>query len=308
MKTSRKLLINIAVILVVIIGIAAYFRLTATSSPESAPADGPVADSDITVEAGDRVTVDYLGRLEDGTVFDTSNAGYAKKYGIYDKNKQYSAMTVTVGKGQLIPGFERGLLGMKLKEQRRIRVTPEEGYGRYDPTKIRTMPRLKEINRTIDMKLDVSIPVKQFIDIFGKEPVKGDIVHGKVSPWAYTVVDVNKDTAMIKAVVAAGESYALPKTAWNATVMRVDGNTAVLRQDPREKLADTEFGKAALNVTDSKIRIFLMPKVGEVVKTKDGKGAIKTFDDKSVTIDLNHPLAGKTLLFDTYITGLVKKY
>jgi len=308
MKTSRKLLINIAVILIIIIGIAVYFRLTTESSPENAPTGGPADDSGITVETGDRVTIDYLGRLEDGTVFDTSNEGYAKKYGIYDKNKQYGAMTMTVGNGQLIKGFERGLLGMKLKEQRRIRVAPEEGYGRYDPTKTRTMPRLKEINRTIDMDLKVNIPAKQFIDVFGKDPVKGDIVHGKVSPWAYTVVDVKGDTVMIKAVVAAGESYALPKTGWNATVLRVDSNKAVLRQDPREKLVDTEIGKAALNVTDSKIRIFLMPRVGEIVKTKDGKGAIKAFDDKSVTIDVNHPLAGKTLLFDAYITGLVKKY
>src|SRR3989344_8105176 len=141
---------------------------------EKQEANKEVNATKITIVEGDKATIDYLGRLEDGTVFDTSNEAFAKKYDIYSDDKQYGALTVTVGKGQLIKGFDKGIIGMKLYEQKRIKVRPEDGYGAYDPAKIKTVSRKKEIDRNKELELNFNITIEQFVSVFKKEPVRND--------------------------------------------------------------------------------------------------------------------------------------
>lgn len=67
------------------------------------------------VKEGDAVRVHYTGKLPDGTVFDSS--------------RSREPLSVKVGAGEVIPGFERGLVGMAIGESRTITITPDEGYG-----------------------------------------------------------------------------------------------------------------------------------------------------------------------------------
>jgi FKBP-type peptidyl-prolyl cis-trans isomerase 2 len=66
---------------------------------------------------GKKVKVHYTGKFEDGNVFDTS--------------KDKEPLEFVVGDGQLIPGFENGVLEMETGESKTVEITPEEGYGEY---------------------------------------------------------------------------------------------------------------------------------------------------------------------------------
>lgn len=68
------------------------------------------------VKQGDIVVLHYTGTLEDGTKFDSS----------IDRNQPFQ---FTVGTGQVIKGFDSGVLGMKIGEKKRIIIKPEDGYG-----------------------------------------------------------------------------------------------------------------------------------------------------------------------------------
>ncbi|MEM0437793.1 MAG: peptidylprolyl isomerase [Candidatus Micrarchaeia archaeon] len=72
-------------------------------------------------------TVDYEGRLEDGTVFDKSEKG--------------NPLTFISGMGMVIPGFEKGVIGMKKGEQKEIRIEPEDAYGPYRKELVMELPR-----------------------------------------------------------------------------------------------------------------------------------------------------------------------
>jgi len=71
------------------------------------------------VETGKQVKVNYTGKFEDGTVFDTS------------VTEGREPLRTILGEGNLIPGFEKGLLGMTVGETKTINIDAVEAYGEY---------------------------------------------------------------------------------------------------------------------------------------------------------------------------------
>lgn len=68
------------------------------------------------VTEGDTVSVHYSGRFENGQEFDNSK-------------KRGAPLDFTVGAGQVIPGWEQGLLGMQVGGERTLVIPPELAYG-----------------------------------------------------------------------------------------------------------------------------------------------------------------------------------
>jgi len=67
-------------------------------------------------KAGDVLTVHYTGTLLDGTKFDSS----------VDRGQPF---TFTVGVGQVIQGWEEGMLGMKIGEKKKLEIPSTMAYG-----------------------------------------------------------------------------------------------------------------------------------------------------------------------------------
>lgn len=68
------------------------------------------------VKVGDTVAVHYIGTLQDGTEFDNSK-------------KRGEPFTFSVGAGQVIRGWDEGLVGMKVGGQRVLVIPPDMAYG-----------------------------------------------------------------------------------------------------------------------------------------------------------------------------------
>ncbi|HRX63585.1 MAG TPA: peptidylprolyl isomerase [Candidatus Absconditabacterales bacterium] len=89
------------------------------------------------VKKGDTVEVHYIGRLEDGTVFDTSIVEVAKSCDKYNEARNYDeGLNFLVGAGQMIPGFDRGVEGMKIGQTKTIEIAPSDAYGERDKEKV----------------------------------------------------------------------------------------------------------------------------------------------------------------------------
>lgn len=75
------------------------------------------------------VTVNYTGRLEDGSIFDSSLI------------EGRDPMKTTLGKGQLIKGFEEGLLDMTEGDKKTVEIEFIEAYGEYLDYLIQEVPK-----------------------------------------------------------------------------------------------------------------------------------------------------------------------
>ncbi|MFB6300612.1 MAG: peptidylprolyl isomerase [Halobacteriales archaeon] len=83
------------------------------------------------IETGDRVTLEYIGRRDDGSVFDTSRESVATEAGLTDDfpDREFETLTVDIGAGRVIEGLEDGLLGLKEGERAVISIAPADAYG-----------------------------------------------------------------------------------------------------------------------------------------------------------------------------------
>ena len=76
---------------------------------------------------GNTVNVHYTGRLENGTVFDTSRSRHPLQF--------------TIGKGQVITGFEQAVIGMRPGESKTMKISVDQAYGTRRDDRIITLER-----------------------------------------------------------------------------------------------------------------------------------------------------------------------
>ena len=88
----------------------------------------------MTIDTGDSVTLEYTGRLDDDTVFDTSRQSVAEEAGLAEAqpDREYAPLTVEIGDEQVIEGMEEGLIGLEAGETDTLTIPPEKAYG--EPT------------------------------------------------------------------------------------------------------------------------------------------------------------------------------
>jgi FKBP-type peptidyl-prolyl cis-trans isomerase len=73
-------------------------------------------EGDVTAAAGDTIVVQYVGKTSDDNVFDSS----------WDRGQSFP---VVIGTGQVIPGWDEGLIGVKIGERRRLVIGSDKAYG-----------------------------------------------------------------------------------------------------------------------------------------------------------------------------------
>lgn len=122
----QKRFVIIAIVLAVL-GVLVYkgqinmsTSSTSNPTPTVVPSELKIEDIKIgegeEVKSGDVITIHYLGTLENGQKFDSS----------YDRNEPFQTQ---IGVGQVIKGWDQGVLGMKVGGKRKLTIPSELGYG-----------------------------------------------------------------------------------------------------------------------------------------------------------------------------------
>ncbi len=98
-----------------------------STQPDQSQPDQSLPDGTV-VQAGDLVSVHYIGTLTDGTEFDASRP-------------RGSTLDFTVGAGQMIAGFDAGVVGMAVGDIKTVTIPPEQAYGLRNDDLIVEIPR-----------------------------------------------------------------------------------------------------------------------------------------------------------------------
>ena len=92
------------------------------------------------VKEWDNIVVDYIWRLEDGTVFDTSIQSVAEACGKYNEYRDYTEwLSFEAWANQMIEWFDEGVIWMKVWQTKTVQFWPEKWYGLYDESLVITI-------------------------------------------------------------------------------------------------------------------------------------------------------------------------
>ena len=127
MTNPRTLIIALLILIALVIG----YLIASNTKPQPAdmaqPSNSKTQASKLKIEdiqigtgkevkSGDTVVIHYKGTLTDGTKFDSS----------YDRGEPFETQ---IGVGQVIKGWDEGVVGMKVGGKRKLTIPPEMGYG-----------------------------------------------------------------------------------------------------------------------------------------------------------------------------------
>jgi FKBP-type peptidyl-prolyl cis-trans isomerase len=128
MQTENKKNMNIVlavVICLVLAGVLVFISINnKTNMSNDLKTGGFTANNTLPVsevaKVGDTVSMNYTGRLADGTVFDSN---------VDPKFQHVEPFVFTLGAGQVIPGWDKGIVGMKVGEKKTLVIPPADAYG-----------------------------------------------------------------------------------------------------------------------------------------------------------------------------------
>jgi peptidylprolyl isomerase len=102
---------------------------------------------------GDRVKVHYTGRLEGGEVFDSSECAES------ECGCESGPLEFVIGEGEVIPGFEKAVIGMSPDESKTFTIPVDEGYGERNEEMVVVVERSSvppDLTPEVGMRVEVT--------------------------------------------------------------------------------------------------------------------------------------------------------
>jgi len=224
---------------------------------------------DYTTNLGDYVWVNYTLWIN-GTVVDTNNETLAKEVGLYNPARTYApfAFSLEFNKG-VIDGFVLGTFGMKVNETQMFNVTPDRGYGPYDPSKVVVVDRYYNMSNFENVSIS-SLESQGLTNLSigtGFNTPIGDVF----------INDTNEENVTLFYLFIEGHSF------------RINGiPQKIVQTDSDNWFATIEF---LLDENQS----YVLPDLHTGAPTN-----FKVIDknDQNITLDSNHIYANETLTFE----------
>lgn len=229
-----------------------------------------------TVEYGDTVSVNYILRVDDRVV-DTNIEEVARENGIYSIYKNYVPLKfkVLLGESNLLPAFVKGVVGMKENETKELAVLPEDGYGVYNSSLVYNVSRY--YNKSKYEKVPRSFLEKNNITIEKDRGIKTDV--GLVF-----IDSFDNETVTLMYLFNKGDSF--DYNGFHQVVVEASNDSYRIMYDVRE------------NGTY---------KTTSLITGRETLARVIALTNETMTIDENHPLAGKVLNFTITVVGIEKQ-
>ena len=242
---------------------------------------------------GDAVKVDYIGRFENGFVFDTSlqsvaedNASYTKAFA-FSWRGTWQPLSFAIGAVPLavIQGFDVGVQGLAVGDAKTIVVPPNLGYGAADPTKIIVKPLFENV------PVRVTMNESDFANTYKTPAVSGSNVTDPFWGWsAYVSVSGSIVTVTNSPVP---DQTVHPYDQWDARVVSVDDG------------ADNGIGRIV-------VHHLLDGSAVDRIGTRSAPGTVVfvvtavDLAGGTYTLDYNNPVRGRNLVFEVTMVAITR--
>ena len=244
-------------------------------------------------QSGDAVKVDYIGRFENGFVFDTSlpsvaadNASYTKAFS-FGWRTTWQSLSFTIGTvpPAVIQGFDVGVQGLAVGDAKTIVVPPNLGYGTADPTKIVVKPLFENV------PVHVIMNESDFTTRYKTQAVSGANVTDPFWGWS-AYVSVSGSIVTVTNSPVPGQTVH-PYGQWDARVDSVDDG------------ADNGIGRI---VVHHLLDTAAVDRIGQRAASGAVVFVVTAVDlaGGTYTLDYNNPVKGRNLVFEVTMLAITR--
>ncbi|MCL7413863.1 MAG: peptidylprolyl isomerase, partial [ANME-2 cluster archaeon] len=123
----------------------------------------------MTIKEGDFIKISYTGKMEDGTVFDTTNEEAAKVHNLYNPKGRYGGDVIIIGVNQIIAGLEEDIKQHDVGYEGTVSIPPEKAFGVRDPQLVKALPMKKfEQKPQVGMPVEISGQTGTVVKVLGR--------------------------------------------------------------------------------------------------------------------------------------------
>jgi len=115
------------------------------------------------VQKGDFVEIKYVGKLDDGSIFDLNDKEIAKKAGM--QGHIHEKTIVCIGERDLVPGLDDFLLDKEIGTKLSVTISAEKAFGKKDPKKIQMIPANKFKEQKINPRPGLRVEIDQYTGV-----------------------------------------------------------------------------------------------------------------------------------------------
>lgn len=205
-------------------------------------------------QEGDWVDVEYVGRLEDGNVFDTTRKEVAedpgeRKVDWFSPRAAYKPLRYRLGDRAMIRGFEEAIVGMPRGERKTAVIPPEKGYGQYNASLVERTPLVQEVPKRLTIARYVSVPTEALAKTLpGVNLTEGTVFRFPREEFNASIYKVYENNVTVERLMKTGDVYNLSVLPWGVKVVGVSGNSIVLQHEVRPGMV-VRLGDVPWNTT-----------------------------------------------------------
>ena len=137
------------------------------------------------IKVGDKISVNYTGKLENGDIFDSSEGR--------------APLEFTVGAGELIKGFDQAVVGMEVGDKKTVHIEAGDAYGERSDDRVFDLPKDRvpeemklEVGMQVQLKDKDNNPIPAIVSAIKEDAIELDVNHplaGKMLQFDIEVVE-----------------------------------------------------------------------------------------------------------------------
>ncbi|MSR86069.1 peptidylprolyl isomerase [Candidatus Woesearchaeota archaeon] len=142
------------------------------------------------VQKGDFVEIKYVGRLDDGSIFDLNDKETAKKEGM--DGHIHERTMICIGQRDIVPGLDDFLINKEIGKNEEIIIQPEQGFGKKDPSLLQMIPANKFKEQKVNPVPGLRVEIDQYTGVIKSvsggralvdfnHPLAGRTLHYKIT-------------------------------------------------------------------------------------------------------------------------------
>jgi FKBP-type peptidyl-prolyl cis-trans isomerase 2 len=235
-------------------------------------------------------TIEYTIKLENGIVISENvsnftSGKFASSFGLISESLDDSINQLSKG------------------QSTSITLDAEDAFGKYDKSLVivqnrtQVIPRVSEINRTIE------VPLEQIKEAFGEDPVEGKTYNITGAPFSYKILKIKEDVVTLSQEIEVGALIPVDEAVF-ASITAVSDDKIKILYSTEEQTIDSALGNISVTVDDDNIYFTTNPVLGRIDAYRI---TILSFNETSIVIDTNIPYAGEKIIVEAKVIDVIEK-